>query len=147
MSRTSVTPPCSRFYALFRVEAMDCTAPDCRTRCRDPDTPHLGAPMRAITMGDVISNLVSLSPHFVAVRPTSVSQSRSVEAARVHSIKLWHDSVSHTMPRWNCAARLFFHTCIIPSGTRCVTLLYSRVLIEDLCQKCWRSRRFDRDNH
>jgi DNA (cytosine-5)-methyltransferase 1 len=31
---------------------------------RDPDRPHRGAPLRTVTVDDVISDLVSLSPQF-----------------------------------------------------------------------------------
>lgn len=107
--------------ALFRVEAMDCTctAPDHRTRPRHLYTPHLGAPVHAIIMGDVNSNLVKLGPHSVAVavRHTLVSPSRFVEEAGARSIKLWHGIVS--IPRWNCTARLMYN----PVCDGCVTLL------------------------
>jgi DNA (cytosine-5)-methyltransferase 1 len=40
---------------------------------RDPDRPHRGAPLRTVTVDDVISDLVSLSRQSVAAGPASIS--------------------------------------------------------------------------
>ena len=47
---------------------------------RDPDRPYRGAPLRAVTVDDVISDLVSLSRH-PAARPAPISPLRSATAS------------------------------------------------------------------
>ena len=50
---------------------------------RDPDRPHLGAPLRAVTVDDVISDLVSFNSD--ATKPAAISPSRLAVAAAASS--------------------------------------------------------------